>query len=130
MSRRQPLEHELSRRERQLMDAIHALGEATAHDVVGHIAEPEAYHSVRVTLGILEKKGYLRHRQVDNRNVYQAVRSRSSVQKSAMQHLARTFFGGSASKAILAFLDQSGHRLTQAELDEIAARIDAHAEEP
>jgi hypothetical protein len=46
-----------------------------------------------------------------------------------MQHLARTFFGGSASKAILAFLDQSGHRLTQAELDEIAARIDAHAEE-
>jgi predicted transcriptional regulator len=129
MTRRPPLEHELSRRERQLMDAVHALGAATAQDVVRHIAEPEAYHSVRVTLGILERKGYLRHRQVDYRNVYQPVRSRSSAQKSAMQHLARTFFGGSTSKAILAFLDQSGHRLTQAELDEIASRIDAHAEE-
>jgi predicted transcriptional regulator len=129
MPRRPPLHHEFSRRERQIMDAIHALGEATVQEVVDHVGEIEARDSVRVTLGILEKKGYLRHRRDGNRNVYTPVIPRTVAQRSAMQHLAKTFFGGSTSRAILAFLDQSGHRLTQEELDEIARRIDEHAEE-
>ena len=111
------------------MDAIHALGEATVHEVVQHVGEAEARDSVRVTLGILEKKGFLRHRKDGNRNVYFPVISRTVAQRSAMQHLVRTFFGGSSSRAILAFLDQTGHRLSPEELDEIAQRIDEQAEE-
>ena len=111
------------------MDAMHALGEATVQEVVDHLDEAEAFHSVRVTLGILEKKGFLKHRRDGNRNVYQPVVSRAAAQRSAMKHLAATFFGGSTSRAILAFLDQSGHKLTPRELDEIASKIDERGEE-
>ena len=109
------------------MDAVLALGEATVQDVVDFIDDVSARDSVRVTLAILERKGHLKHRREGNRNVYSAVVSRGTAQRSAMRHLARTFFGGSTSRAILAFLDQSGHRLTAEELDEIARRIERHA---
>jgi BlaI family transcriptional regulator, penicillinase repressor len=124
MTRRPPLHHELSRRERQIMDAVHASGTATVQDVVERLGEEEARDSVRVTLAILEKKGHLRHRRDGNRNVYYPAVPRSVAQRSAMQHLASTFFDGSASRAILAFLDQSAHRLTREELDEIGRRIE------
>jgi len=123
-----PLQYEFSRRERQIMDAVYALRSASAQDVVARIGEPDAYHSVRVTLGVLERKGYLKHRKDGNRNIYSAVVPADSAKKSAMRHLVRTFFGGSPSRAILAFLDQAGSRLTAEELEEIAGRLDAWQE--
>lgn len=124
-----PLRNRFSRRERQIMDAIYEIGEATAADVVAQLDEPDAYDSVRVTLAILERKGHLRHRQEGNRNVYFPTVSRERAMRSEMQHLVRTFFGGSATEAVLAFLDQSKHRLTDVELEEIASWIEERREE-
>ncbi len=106
------------------MDAVFTLEEATVNDVVRQIGEPDAYDSVRVTMGILEKKGYLTHRQEEGRNVYTATIPRDRARRSAMRHLMETFFEGSSSQAILAFLDMSGDLLSEAELDEIGARIE------
>lgn len=114
----------LSRRERQLMDAVYALGRASVSDVVNRLGEPEARDSVRVTLANLERKGYLAHEQVDNRNVYFATVTPTVARRSAMRHLTRTFFGGSPSDAALAFLNLSKDRLTPDDLDEIARWVD------
>ena len=56
---REPLHLKLSRREHQVMDAVYALGEATAHEVVEHLGEEEAYDSVRVNMANLRKEGLL-----------------------------------------------------------------------
>jgi predicted transcriptional regulator len=118
----------LSRRERQIVEAIYVLGEATVADVVRRVGEPEAHDSVRVTLANLERKGVLKHRAEGNRNVYRPAVSRDKATRSAVRDLLNTFFAGSSSRAILAMLDLSRESLTQEELDEIAARLDGSEE--
>ena len=114
---------ELSRRERQIMDALYALGEAGVSDVVRALPDQPAYNTVRVMLGILEKKGWVSHREDGPRYVYRPVIAREKAQQSAMKHVLKTFFKGSPSAAILALLGQGGAKLSRDELDEIAQAI-------
>lgn len=109
------------------MDAVYALGEATVHDVVDHLGEPEAYDSIRVILGNLEKKGLLTHEREGRRYVYAPAIPREKARKPAMDHLLETFFSGSSSRAILAFLDMSEDELTSEELDRIATWVEERA---
>lgn len=111
------------------MDAVFSLEEATVAEVVNHISEPDAHDSVRVTMGILERKGYLSHHQEEGRNVYRATIARDRARRSAMRHLMETFFEGSSGQAILAFLDMTGDQLSEADLDEIMTRIERREEE-
>lgn len=120
----QRLETQLSRRERQIMDAVYRLGEASAADVRRQLPDDPGYDSVRVTLGILEKKGFLTHRQDGQRYVYAPTISHEQATESALRHLVRTFFRGSPSKAILALLDLQATPLTQDQLDELQASIE------
>ncbi len=119
-----PLHVRLSRRERQIMDAVYRLGEAAAADVVKRLADPPAYNSVRVTLGILEKKGFLKHRRDGQRHIYYPTIPAHKAKRSAMGHLLRTFFASSPSSAILTLLDMSVSKLSKGQLDEIAAWIE------
>ena len=57
-----PEPSELSRRERQIMDAVFALGEATVNKVVETIPSPPTAMAVRRMMHILEEKGHLRRR--------------------------------------------------------------------
>ena len=124
-----PLYTHLSRRESQIMDVVYRLGEASVSEVVNRIADTPAYNSIRVTLGILEKKGYLRHRQEGQRYIYTPVMSPETATHSALSHVLKTFFGGSPSKAILTLLDMSSERMTQEELDQLADWIEQAREE-
>lgn len=114
----------LSRRERQIMDVLYRLGEAAAADIVAALSDRPSYNSIRVTLGILERKGYVTHRQDGQRYVYSPTIPAERAGRSAVRHLLRTFFDGSPSRAILALLDGESRRLSPAELDEIAATIE------
>lgn len=44
------------------MNALFRLGEASVSDVVANMPDDPSYNTVRVTLGVLEDKGYVRHR--------------------------------------------------------------------
>jgi predicted transcriptional regulator len=114
----------LSRRERQIMDVLYRLGEAAAADIVPQLPDRPAYNSVRVTLGILERKGWVSHRQDGPRYVYRPTVPAERAGRSAAKHLLRTFFDGSPSRAILALLDGEAGRLSPGELDEIARMIE------
>jgi predicted transcriptional regulator len=117
------LQSDLSRRERQIMDAVYRFGEASAADVARVLPDKPAYNAVRVTLGILEKKGFLKHRQDGPRYMYSPTIAPEKAQQSAMKHVLRTFFRGSPSAAILALLGDSAARLSPKDLDEIASAI-------
>lgn len=124
---RENFQAQFSRREREIMDSVYHLGEASAADVVGHLDDADGYDSIRVTLGILEKKGFLEHRRDGKRYVYQPTISREQAQRAAMSHLMSTFFQGSPSSAILALLEMTSEKMTAAELGEIAELIDKQA---
>ena len=109
-------EHHLSRRERQIMDIIHAHGEATALEVNGALPDPPSYSTVRALLRILEDKGRLRHRKDGARYVYLATQSRAKASRSALQRILNTFFGGSVEQAVTGLLEASDTELSEADL--------------
>ena len=64
----------LTRREREIMNAVFALGNrASADDVRTRLTSPPGDSSVRVMLARLEKKGDLKHRQDGSRYIYSAT---------------------------------------------------------
>lgn len=120
----QPLQTQLSRRERQIIDVLYRLGEAGVAEVLQHMPDEPAYNSIRVTLSILEKKGFVQHRQDGQRYIYAPVVPAEQATESAVSHMLKTFFGGSSSRAILTLLDLSSEQLSEEELAEIEAWIE------
>lgn len=114
----------LSRRERQIMDVIYQLGQAAAPDVCRQMIDDPGYDSVRVTLGILEKKGHVKHKKDGKRNIYYPTVPQEHATRNAVRNLTKTFFKGSPSRAIVSMLDMSSTRLTEEDLDEIAEWIE------
>jgi predicted transcriptional regulator len=114
---------DLSRRERQIMDAVYHLGSATVADVTAELPDPPSYSAVRAMLGKLEAKGYLRHRQDGPRFLYLATVPRDEARESALERLVRTFFDGSAEKAVTALLDRSAAEMSDEELDRLSNLI-------
>jgi predicted transcriptional regulator len=115
---------ELSRRERQIIDILYTQGRATAAEVQAALPDPPSYSAVRAMLRILEEKGHVHHEQDGPRYVYLPTIARDNAKRSALRHMLRTFFDGSAEQAISALLDESSTRLSDAELDRLARMID------
>jgi len=112
----------LTRRERQIMDALHELGDsASAEDIRGKLPDPPSYSAVRAMLVKLEAKGIIRHRELGLRYVYSPTASRSSARRSALQRLVRVFFGGKRGEAVNALLE--AEEWSPEELDEMSRRI-------
>lgn len=114
----------LSRRERQIMDAVYRLGKATATEIVASIPDPSTKDAIRRLIRILEEKGLLRHEVDGPRHVYYPVLNPDKARKSALDHIIRTYFRGSVSQAIAALLKSSGSELTETELLQITALIE------
>lgn len=108
------------------MNILYRLGEGSVADVVAGMDSDPGYDSVRVTLGILEKKGHVHHRQEGRRYVYSPVVPLERASRSAIRNVTRTFFRGSPSRAILALLGMS--KLSADELDKIARWIEDERE--
>jgi len=117
------LPERLTRREREIMDAIFALGDrATAEDIRARLTDPPSYSAVRAMLTRLEAKGYIRHREEGPRYVYSPTTSRATARRAALQQLVRVFFHGSPQQAATALLNQEGW--TDEELEALRAEID------
>ena len=117
----------LSKRERQIVDALYAMGEGGAREITDALREPQAFDTVRVTLGVLEKKGLVRHRSEGRRHIYQPAQPKDQASRSAWRRLTRTFFGGSPGKALISFLGEAQDRLDDSELDELQRWVAAQS---
>jgi predicted transcriptional regulator len=115
---------DLSRRERQILDVIYALGRATAAEVQERMPDAPTYTTVRGLLRVLETKGHVRHEDDGGRYVYIPTLTKQRAAKSALRHVVETFFDGSPSRAMAALL--GGQRNVDEEeiarLEELIAR--------
>lgn len=105
------------------MDIIHRLGRASAADVHARMPDPPSATAVRTMIRILEEKGHIRHEKDGVRHIYLPTVARESAQKSAVAHLLRTFFGGSAKAAVAALLDGSERPLDALDREELIEMI-------
>ncbi len=120
---------DLSRRERQIMDVLFALGQATVNDILQRIPNPPSYSAVRATLRTLVEKGHAEHLQDGPRYLYRPVVAKESARSLALGHLVQTFFNGSAEAAAAALLGMSRRKLTDDDLRRLAEQVEAARDE-
>lgn len=115
---------QLSRRERQIMDAVYARDEATAAEVCADLPDAPTCTAVRTLLRILCDKGHLTFRQSGKKYVYRAKLSRQRVGRTALRRLLRVYFEDSLEKALAAHLADSSAKLSKSELERLSALIE------
>jgi predicted transcriptional regulator len=115
---------ELSRRERQIMDAVFALGEATVNKVVETIPSPPTAMAVRRTMHILEEKGHLGRRESGREVIYVPRQTKDKAGRRAFQRVLETFFGGSLEEALAANLRSRKDQLSADERERLIALIE------
>jgi BlaI family penicillinase repressor len=119
----------LSRRERQILDALYKTGRATAAEVREAMPQPPSYSAVRTLLHILEEKGHVRHEDNGRRYVYLPTVARERAKRWAIRHLLNTFFDGSTPHAIVALLQEDAKRLSKEDWDRLSAMIERARQE-
>jgi BlaI family penicillinase repressor len=114
----------LSRRERQIMDALYQRGKSSASEVRAAMPDAPSYSAVRAMLRILEEKGHVRHQAEGLKYAYLPTVPRDKAKRSAVKHLVDTFFKDAPDQVVAALLDVSSTRLTREDLDRMAEMID------
>lgn len=113
----------LTRREREIMNAVFALGNrASAEEIRLRLTNPPGDSAVRVMLARLEKKGCLKHQQDGLRYIYSATISPAVAKRTALQQYLQTFFGGSLGKMMTALVGEASW--TDEELEALRVEID------
>jgi predicted transcriptional regulator len=117
------LQHGLSKRERQIMNAIYSRKAATASEVWKTIPSPPSYSAVRATLKILENKGMLSHRKQGRKYLYVPTISHQRARQSALRQLVDTYFEGSIEAAVAALIKVDRKSLSEAEYGRLLEMI-------
>ncbi|MDR3109042.1 MAG: BlaI/MecI/CopY family transcriptional regulator [Planctomycetaceae bacterium] len=114
---------DLGRRERQIVEAVVKLGEASVSQVLAEIPDPPTYTSVRTMLQLLVKKDVLQFYCDGKRYLYRVKANQNTVRTAAVKSLLATFFPDNASTAIATILDIVGDQLEPDEIDDIQQKI-------
>ncbi len=120
----------LTEAELRLMRVLWERGECAVSDLVSAIADatPLAYTSVLTTIRILEKKGYVTHRQLGRAFYYIPLVAHAEASRSEVRHVLQRFFGDSRERLLLSVLGDDS--LTPEELQRIRAYINEATEKP
>ena len=106
------------------MDIVYRLGEATAVEIHRALPDAPTYTAVRGLLRVLVDKGHLAVERDGPRYVYRPRTSRDAAGASLLAHVVRTFFDGSAAKAMDALVGSAELRLTREEIERLARIVD------
>ena len=123
MSHRRTPDLHFTRREREIMNAVFALGnKASAEDIRAKLTNPPSDSAVRVMLARLEKKGVLKHEEDGVRYLYSATTPHAVAKKTALQQYLQTFFGGSLSQMMTSLVADGSW--SDEELADLRTQID------
>jgi len=123
MSKKPQLE-DLTRRERQIMEIIYRLEEASAVDVMSILPDSPSNATVRTMLGVLEEKGYLKHDTVKGKYIYSPTIPLKKARKTMLSNLLDTFYRGAEAHAVISILRESEGKLSEQEADLILELIE------
>ena len=115
---------ELSRRERQIMDAVFELEEATVNQVVEAIPDPPTAMAVRRMMHILEEKGHLKRRENGREVIYAPRETKEKAGRGAFQKVIETFFSGSLEQALAAHLHSRKDAVSEEERQRLISLIE------
>lgn len=120
----------LTEAELRLMKLLWVRGESSVADLVSALADdvPLAYTSVLTTIRILEKKGYVEHRQEGRAFLYIPCVAEHDASKSEVRHVLQRFFGNSRERLLLSLLGDD--ELTPQELERLKQAIAAAPSDP
>mgnify|MGYP001627438405 CR=1 FL=1 len=118
---------QLSRRERQIMDALFEAGELSAQEVRAAIPDAPSYSAVRALLAKLVEKHIIDFREDGPRYIYFPRVAQEEARVSALQKLLKTFFGGSTAAAVNALLGMNKNSLNAQEIAQLQQAIDEAA---
>ena len=96
----------LTEAELRLMRVLWLRGESAVAEVVAAIADetPLAYNSVLTTIRVLERKGYVTHRQEGRAFLYSPCIAQIEASRSEVRHMLQRFFGNSRERLLLSLL--------------------------
>lgn len=120
---------QLSRRERQIMEIIYSLGEASAAGVQKAMPDPPSYSAVRALLRLLEEKKQVKHKKVGRKYVFIPIVDPAKASQSALKNLMQTFFDNSVEQAVASLLDLNAEKLTKADFDRLQKLINEARDE-
>ncbi|MHC4398415.1 MAG: BlaI/MecI/CopY family transcriptional regulator [Planctomycetota bacterium] len=100
-----PASRILTEREAQIMDALWALGSATAEKVREALPDEPHDSTVRTHLRVLESKGYVGRSKQGKAHVYRPAVPRSKAQGTAIRSLVTRLFEGSPEALIVRLLE-------------------------
>src|SRR5678815_5368378 len=120
----------LGKRERQIVETLYRLGEASVAQVRAELLDPPSYSAVRAMLNLLLDKRVVAVRQDGKRYLYSPVMPKDAVRRSALRNLVRTFFGSAPLDAVAALVDGSAGKLSADDLRRVRQLIEeAEAEQ-
>ena len=119
----------LTEAELRLMRVLWERGESAVAEMVTAVADetPLAYNSVLTTVRVLERKGYVTHRQDGRAFLYSASIAQMEASRSEVKHVLQRFFGNSRERLLLSLLGDE--EVTPEELQRLRAAIDAAADD-
>jgi|SRR6478672_9360691 len=109
---------QLAPRERQVVEVLYGLGEATAPVIRAALPVKLSDQAVRAMLTRLGRKGLVERHTTDRGLIFKARVSRDAAQTSAVTQLVDVFFGGSRFGAVTALLGES-ETLDDAQIHEL-----------
>ncbi|HTV91262.1 MAG TPA: BlaI/MecI/CopY family transcriptional regulator [Verrucomicrobiae bacterium] len=114
--------------ELRIMRVLWTRGESTNMEIVNAIVDPAlARNTVMTTLGVLERKGYVRHRTDGRTFIYSAVVAEDRARGTALESVLRRFFDGSAEQLVVKLLE--AEYLSTDERKRIARLVDEAVDE-
>ena len=110
--------------ELRLMDVLWEAGSASVNEVRAALtpADRPAYNTVLTVLGILERKGYVRHTKNGRAFVYWPVVDRERVRRCTVRRLINQLFDGSPGSLAVSILKHE--QVDEAEMASIRRLLD------
>ncbi len=119
---------ELPRREKQALNVLYRLGEATAAQVMEELGDLPSYSAARALMTLLVSKGLARVKQEPGSRQYTYLPATpvTKARKNALSQVMQTFFGNSPVQLAANLLDPASQKLSATEIQELRALLDAH----
>jgi len=122
MTKKSPTD-DLSRRERQVMEILHRRGESTVAEIMSELPDPPTYSAVRSILRILSEKQLIQYKEDGPRYVYFPAAPTEEARDEVLEHVVRTYFGGSTEQAVTALLRISDADISDSEVERLREKI-------
>jgi predicted transcriptional regulator len=120
---------DLTRRERQIMEIVYRRGRVSAVEVMEALPDKPVNATVRTMLGVLEEKGFLRHKKEKGRFIYYPTIPLNKARKTALDNVLDTFYKGAEASAVMSILKESEGRLSEVEAASIIEMIEKSRKE-